>query len=137
MSSCCCSCSCDSTKDVEQSLQTWLKAVSSGTPDAVMKLYANDAVLLPTLAEGVRNTPEKRLDYFKVFTAKPQLQGKIDELHTRVFGDMAINSGLYTFSYSHDGHTESAPARFTFVYKKTQDGWTIVEHHSSLVPAGH
>jgi len=127
----------DEVQEVQAALATWLKAVSSGSPDAVMTLYADDAVLLPTLAPGVHETAAKRLGYFKVFTANENLQGKVTELHTRVFGDVAINSGLYTFTFKKDGKDVTAPARFSFVYKKTPLGWMIVDHHSSVVPGGH
>jgi uncharacterized protein (TIGR02246 family) len=137
-SHCCCAAKeTDDVVAVKEALNTWLKAVASGGPDAVMTLYADDAVLLPTLAPGVHANPAKRLEYFKVFTANENLQGKIDELHTRVFGDVGINSGLYTFSFKKNGQDVSAAARFSFVYKKTALGWLIVDHHSSLVPAGH
>ncbi len=135
---CCCGAKeTDEVKEIKEVLNTWLKAVSSGGPDAVMTLYADDAVLLPTLAPGVHNNPAKRLEYFKVFTANQDLKGTIDELHTRVYGDVAVNSGLYTFTFKKNGQDVSAAARFTYVYRKTPLGWLIVEHHSSLVPAGH
>ncbi len=134
---CCCSDPSHQVREVQETLNTWLKAVSSGSPDAVMTLYTDDAVLLPTLSPVLCDNPAKRLDYFKVFTAKQNLKGKIDDIRTRVYGDMAINSGHYTFSFTQDGKETSAPARFTFVYKKTALGWMIVEHHSSLLPAGH
>ena len=143
MSSCCTtSCCCSNVnvseeQEVKEVFNTWLKAVSTGSPDAVMSLYADNAVLLPTLAPTVCDTPAKRLEYFKVFTANENLQGKIDELHTRVMGDVAVNSGHYTFTFKKNGEQVTAAARFTYVYKKTSFGWMIVEHHSSLLPAGH
>ncbi|NTU76827.1 MAG: DUF4440 domain-containing protein [Alphaproteobacteria bacterium] len=141
-SSCCCSCSCSANsaeKEVRKALDTWVAAVASGSAEAVTKLYVtdvddlDDAVLLPTLSGVICDTHPKRLDYFKHFTAKFP-QGKIDEVHTRVLGNVAINSGHYTFTFK-DG--TSAAARFSFVYAKTLQGWMIVDHHSSLVPAGH
>lgn len=140
----CCSSSCCCTnqesseaKEVKDVLNTWLKAVSSGSPDAVMTLYMDNAVLLPTLSAVICDTPAKRLEYFTHFTANENLQGKIDELHTRVMGEVAVNSGHYTFTFNKNGQPVSAAARFTYVYKKTPLGWMIVEHHSSLQPAGH
>ena len=53
----------------------------------------------------------------------------------RVYGDMAINSGYYTFSYVKDGETKTIPARYSFVYVKGTTGWLIVDHHSSAMPA--
>jgi len=51
-----------------------------------------------------------------------------------VYGDMAINTGSYTFSQVDDGKEVLRPARFSFVYRKTGGKWLIVDHHSSAVP---
>ena len=57
--------------------------------------------------------------------------GNIDESNIRIFDYIAINSGIYTFSFK-DG--SSAQARFTFMYRKNNEAWKIIEHHSSLLP---
>ena len=124
-------------EQIQQAFDAWLAAVSSGSSDKVVKLYARDAVLLPTLSDKVDNTPALRKEYFDVFTAKPALKGTVNEEHIRVFGNIAVNSGLYTFSYTKDGATVTVPARFSFVYHKTPRGWLIVDHHSSKLPAAH
>ncbi|MDX9690297.1 MAG: DUF4440 domain-containing protein [Proteobacteria bacterium] len=134
---CCVAKETDDVVAVKEALNTWLNAISIGAPDAVMTLYADDAVVLLAFAPGVHANPAKRLEYFKMFTANENLQCKIDELHTRVFGDIGINSGLYTFTFKKNGQDVSMAARFSFVYKKTALGWLIVDQHSSLVPAGH
>jgi len=131
-SSCCC-CSADPSMEAKMALDTWIKAVASGSTDSVLKLYAEESVLLPTLEGRVCDTTDKRRAYFDHFTAKLP-QGKINAIRSRVMGDIAINSGHYTFTFK-DG--SSAAARFSFVYKKTPQGWMIVDHHSSLMPSGH
>ncbi len=124
-------------QEVQKAFDAWIAAVSTGSSEAVMKLYAKDAVLLPTLSPRVDNTPELRQEYFDAFTAKPDLKGTVNEEHIRVFGNTAINSGLYTFSYTHEDETVEVPARFSFVYRKTPHGWMIVDHHSSKLPDVH
>jgi hypothetical protein len=52
----------------------------------------------------------------------------------RVYGDTAVNTGYYTFSYVRDGETRSLPARYSFTYVKSGDNWFIVDHHSSAMP---
>jgi len=123
-----------SRKEARDFLDTWLKAISVGNASEVVKLYAEDAVLLPTLAADIKNTAELRKGYFDHFTALPKLKGVIDEVQTSVFHDVATNSGLYTFTYEKDGKVVTVPARFTYVYEKTPEGWKIVEHHSSALP---
>lgn len=53
----------------------------------------------------------------------------------RVYGETAINTGYYTFSYVKDGEAKTIPARYCFVYVKGDKGWLIVDHHSSAAPA--
>ena len=108
----------------------WNQAIQTGDPDRVLPLYAEDAVLLPTLSNRVRHTHAEIRDYFEHFTEK-RPTGVLDESNIRGFGDLLINSGLYTFTFQ-DGTT--AHARFTFIYRKTGDRWLIIEHHSSLLP---
>jgi hypothetical protein len=48
-----------------------------------------------------------------------------------VYGNAAVNTGYYTFSYVKDGETKSLPARYSFTY----DRWMIVDHHSSAIPS--
>jgi uncharacterized protein (TIGR02246 family) len=118
---------------VEQAFQTWILAVGSGKSENITKLYTENAVLLPTFSPKVHNTPALRKGYFETIAALKKLVVTVQEQHLRIFGNIAINSGLYTFSHEKDGKTVATPARFTFVYEKTPQGWSIVEHHSSKV----
>jgi len=65
----------------------------------------------------------------------PSYKAVIGEQRIRVYGDMAINSGTYTFSEVRDGKPTSRPARFSFVYRHRDGRWLIVDHHSSAVPS--
>jgi hypothetical protein len=51
-----------------------------------------------------------------------------------VYGDTAINSGIYTFSSVRDGKPITIPARFSFAYRHRDGRWVIIDHHSSVVP---
>jgi uncharacterized protein (TIGR02246 family) len=108
----------------------WNNALKTGDPEQVTALYANDAILLPTMSNLVRHNHSEIKDYFVHFLEKGPV-GVINESNIRSFGQLAINSGIYTFSFK-DG--TSAPARFTFVYRRNGERWQIVEHHSSLMP---
>lgn len=119
---------------VETAFQAWIAALSTGSSDAILKLYAPDAYLLPTLSPQLHNTPELRKAYFDKLTKRENLKATVKENHIRMFSGIAINSGLYDFSFTDDGDTKTIPARFTFVYHHTPKGWMIVEHHSSVLP---
>jgi len=116
----------------------WLATVAAahGDPTSVLKLYAPDAILVATYSPVLLHNEEGELNgYFIKFTSLPGLNATTQDLQTRVYGDWALNTGLYTFSYkTPDGYTVAVPARFTFVYHKVDGQWLIVDHHSSLVP---
>lgn len=111
-------------------IDQWNEALKSGDADRVTALYASDAILLPTLSNKVRHNHAEIRDYFEHVVAMGP-SGVIDEANVRVFGDLAISSGLYTFALA-DG--SSVSGRFTYVCRKSPDGWRIIEHHSSRMP---
>lgn len=108
----------------------WNNALQTGEPKNVAALYETNGILLPTVSNQVRHNHAEIEDYFVHFLAKGP-QGKIDEANVRTFGELAINSGVYTFTFK-DGAT--VQARYTFVYRWNGQRWMIVEHHSSAMP---
>ncbi len=120
-------------EEIEKLFETWNAALLTGDPDQVTALYASDAVLLPTLSNQVRHNHEEIRDYFVGFLAKKPT-GVINESNTRSLADdLASNSGVYTFSFE-DG--SEARARFSYLYRNSDAGWQIIEHHSSAMPEG-
>lgn len=110
--------------------EQWNNALATGDPKAVTALYESNAILLPTISNQVRHNHTEIEDYFVNFVAKGP-QGVIDEANIRTFGDIAINSGVYTFTFK-DGAV--VQARYTFVYRWNGQRWLIIEHHSSQMP---
>jgi len=123
-------------KEILALFDKWNETLQTGDPQKVAELYAeDDGILLPTVSPKVRHNRDEIADYFVHFLAKNPY-GTIDEANIRVYGDIAINSGLYTFELDGDeeGSRVKVGARFTYVYKKDGDDWFIVEHHSSVLP---
>ena len=112
--------------------EEWNTALKIGEPKNVTALYESNAILLPTISNQVRHNHEEIEGYFIHFLAKGP-KGVINESNIRTFGNIAINSGIYTFTFS-DGN--SVQARFTYVYRWNGQRWLIVEHHSSALPEG-
>ena len=112
--------------------EEWNTALQTGEPKNVTALYESNAILLPTISNQVRHNHEEIEDYFIHFLAKGP-KGVINESNIRTFGNIAINSGIYTFTFS-DGN--SVQARFSYVYRWNGQRWLIVEHHSSALPEG-
>ena len=89
---------------------TWNAALATLDPDSVTALYADDAVLLPTVSNQVRHNHEEIRDYFVSFLQKKP-QGVIDESNVSVLSEThATNSGVYTFTF---GDGSSVTARFS------------------------
>jgi len=123
-------------KEILGLFEKWNETLQTGDPQKVAECYAEEGgILLPTVSPKVRHNREEIADYFVHFLAKHPV-GTITESNIRVYGDIAINSGLYTFELDgeEEGSRVDVVARFTYVYKKEGDEWMIVEHHSSVLP---
>jgi uncharacterized protein (TIGR02246 family) len=123
-------------EDVAAAGQKWATVFADNNPDAMLPFYAKDAVLWGTLSPTVRSEPAALKAYFVgAFQALPKATVKFGDQLIRVYGNTAVNTGYYTFSYTKDGETKSIPARYSFTYVKDGNDWKIVDHHSSAVPA--
>ena len=123
-------------EDVAAAGQKWATVFADNNPDTILPLYAKDAVLWGTLSPTVRSDPAALKAYFVgAFQALPKATVKFGDQLIRVYGDTAVNTGYYTFSYTKDGETKSIPARYSFTYVKDGNDCKIVDHHSSAVPS--
>ena len=126
----------DPQADVAAAGQKWGTVFAENNPDTMMPLYAKDGVLWGTLSPTVRSDPAAVKAYFvAAFQALPKATVKFGDQLIRVYGNTAVNTGYYTFSYTKDGETKSIPARYSFTYVKDGNDWKIVDHHSSAMPA--
>lgn len=108
----------------------WNRALATGDAENVVAFYDSNAILLPTISNKVRHNHEEIKDYFIQFLDQ-RPQGEINESNIQLFDHIAINSGIYTFTFKDD---TTVQARFSFVYRWNGENWNIVEHHSSRMP---
>jgi hypothetical protein len=124
-----------SRESVAAAVEKWTSVFAENSPDTIMALYSKDAVLWGTLSPTVRSDSGALKAYFVgAFQALPKATVKFGDQLIRVYGDTAVNTGYYTFSYTKDGETKSIPARYSFTYVKDGNDCKIVDHHSSAVP---
>lgn len=119
--------------DIAALFDRWNAALQTLDPKAVAALYAPDAVLLPTVSNQVRRTPAEIEDYFVQFLKKHPY-GTILQANIRIFGDLAIDSGVYAFKLTTEEGEIEMLCRYTFVYRRDGEDWRIIEHHSSFMP---
>ncbi len=116
--------------DIKQLFEEWNNALKTGSAKKVSSLYQEDCILIPTISKQIRHCREEIENYFVHFLAKGP-QGMIIESNIRHYGQLAINSGIYSFIFN---DASVVQARFTFVYRWQGTRWLIVEHHSSQIP---
>lgn len=118
-------------KEIEGLFDRWNGALQTRDPRKVVALYAEKSVLLPTLSDKPRLTPDEKEEYFRHFLEQ-QPSARIDFRQIEIGEDMAVDSGIYTFTFARTG--ETLRGRYSFTYRWNGSEWLIVSHHSSLMP---
>lgn len=121
-------------KEIAGLFDRWNAALATGKTSEVVKLYAPNGNLQPTVSNKIRATPKEIGDYFDHFLAlKPK--GTINYRQIRVLDEnTAFDSGAYTFDIIKDGKPSKVRARYTYVYEKINGDWKIMNHHSLAMP---
>jgi len=127
---------------VVKAYNAWCNAIGKarGNPTLVVKYYAPHAILLPTLSDKILFNEKNELnDYFANLTSYKNIHCVTKKLITVMNSDdFAMTAGFYNFVFiDKNGKNITLPARFTFVYKKYNDQWLIIQHHSSVLPTHH
>ena len=106
-------------------------AYNSNDPEAVVKLYTPEAILLGTVSPVISMGTEAIRNYFSMIKGSGN-KNAIQERHTIVLGDNAVVvTGFYEFTRMKDGKPVPSPSRFTMLIVKSGDEWRIAHHHSS------
>jgi hypothetical protein len=117
-------------------IDTWINAVRSGDIDAVIGMYAEGSVLLPTFSpHRIASRPDLH-NYFAQLFTREELKVELHEAALRILpmgGTAYAVVGVYSFSFAVDDATLTFPSRFTFVIDTSKDA-PILHHHSSQVP---
>jgi hypothetical protein len=107
-------CKPTSEKKVAALFDRWNDSLQTGDPHKVVANYAEDSILLPTVSN------------------QPKLTPAIDLRRIYLGCNVAVDAGLYTFTFGRTGQV--VPARYTFTYRWDGEEWLITSHHSSVMP---
>jgi uncharacterized protein (TIGR02246 family) len=128
--------------EIAQLFDRWNASLKTGKASEVVKNYAPNAILLPTVSNQVRHNRTEIRQYFEQFL-NLQPVGTMKEENIKIFCDVAmplatisdgIASGRYDINIRKNGKPQKVKARYTFVYQKIGNNWLIEEHHSSAMP---
>jgi uncharacterized protein (TIGR02246 family) len=120
-----------SEQEIASLFDRWNNSLQTGDPHNVVVNYAAKSVLLPTVSNKQRLTPEDKEDYFRHFLENKPF-GHIDWRMIEIDCNTAVDVGLYTFTFRKTG--SQVKARYTFTYRWDGRQWLITSHHSSTMP---
>jgi len=118
-------------EDANAVLDRWSAAYSSNDPEAVVKNYWPDAMLLGTVSPVMSEGTEAIRSYFSPLKGSGN-KNAIGERRTIVLSDNAVVvAGFYEFTRMQEGTPVPAPSRFTMLIVNRGGEWNIAHHHSS------
>jgi uncharacterized protein (TIGR02246 family) len=116
-------------EDASAVIDHWAVVFNANDAEAVVKLYAPDALLHGTSSPKLNVGTDAIREYFKGLPGSGNTV-TIGERHMVALSDTAVMGvGFYQFS-----RPTVRPARFTFVIVKRGNDWVIAHHHSSALP---
>jgi len=128
---CCLGCSETTEGEIASLFDRWNASLQTGDPKQVVANYAERSMLLPTMSNKPRLTPAEKEAYFDHFLEQGPV-GHIDMRQIEIGCGMALDAGLYTFTFSKTG--EQLSGRYSFTYGWNGSEWLILSHHSSVLP---
>ena len=124
----------NSARDV---LEAWESAVNEGHTEAILALYDESAMLIPTFAKEPAPNKESIRQYFQQLASFDDISVQLigSGLEEQACGESGyILGGRYYWVIKHNGDTQAFKARFTFVMDLSKPA-PILHHHSSQAPA--
>lgn len=128
-------CAAATPAQVEALFPQFMSAWASKDAQTVTNLFAQDAVLLATVSNQPRTSPDLVKDYFTGFLKNSPV-GTIDTSTVRVGCNIATRLGTWTVALTNPttNAVTNVKARYSFIYTYGRDGWKIYHLHSSAMP---
>ena len=127
-----------SIEQIKKAQSKWAQTVISQDISALMSLYADDAVLKPTLSPHIRRSQKDIKSYFvgggkyddDGFFSQNIIEVNFTESSPQLLGMYAVDIGKYSFILQ---DKKTVNAYFTFCYQQNESNDSlIIAHHSSL-----
>ncbi|MFK7925880.1 MAG: SulP family inorganic anion transporter [Bacteroidia bacterium] len=111
-------------------LNKWSKAVNAHDIDSLMKLYAEEVIMIPAFSTRLRTNKDQVKNFYIDLFEKDEVEVSVHEISSQRVNGLKIDSGQYRVQWQSQSVKISNELRFSFVIKRGK----IVSHHSSIVP---
>ncbi|MEY4545200.1 MAG: hypothetical protein RL685_1395 [Pseudomonadota bacterium] len=117
-------------------IQRWATAFKESNVDAIVSLYAPDALFFGTGSKALVTTPAGIRDYFEtgLNRDRPRAAELIEHSVQVVSPDVVVVTGKDRVSGTKEGNVYHAEGRVSFVLQKRGNTWLIAHFHRSAVP---
>ena len=95
-----------------------------------MKLYADEAVLLPAFSTRMRKGQEQIRNFYIDLFEKDDIKISVYQVSTQKINRLKVDSGMYAMKWKIDGFLKEKHLRFSLVIKNGK----IITDHSSIEP---
>ena len=112
-------------------LDKWVSAINSHDLSNLMRLYADDSVMIPAFSTRIRNTKIQIQDLYRDLFEKDDLEVVPFQVSTQRANGLKVDSGQYKIKWKTQGFQKEHLLRFSFVIKNG----VITSHHSSMEPS--
>jgi uncharacterized protein (TIGR02246 family) len=117
-------------------VEQWTAAFAASDVDAIVKLYAPDALFIGTSSRAVVTDTAGIRQYFEhaLLTRRPRGAINTDTSVLVLSDDTVVISALNTTTGVNHGHPFRMAGRASFVIARRNDTWKIVHFHRSAMP---
>ena len=117
--------------DAGSIVDRWVTAFNSNDVDALVSIYAPNAILLGSTDLTLKEGSDAIRGYFARLAKSGDRVAIDNHKVVMVSDDCAYVTGFYTFSAVRNGEVKKSQAGFSMVLVKPGSDWLIAHHHSS------
>jgi uncharacterized protein (TIGR02246 family) len=121
-------------EEADKVIDQWVAAYSANDREALVNLYASDAILLGTTSPVMSEGTEEIRKYFQDLPGSGRKNAIVTRRTIVLDENAVVGTGFYNFARASEGDVPR-PSRFTIVVVKRDGRWVIKHHHSSPLSA--
>jgi uncharacterized protein (TIGR02246 family) len=117
--------------------EAWRKAITANDLNAIIAVYAEDAVMWLPDAPEAKGREAIRKSYTDLLAANTVTGATLADTHYQTSGDLSVGWGNFTLTLSPKagGNPVTLSGRFSVIARKQGGTWVYVVDHASAHPA--